>query len=332
MVDSLHIKGFKSFVDYNFQLNNLNIFTGLNSCGKSTVIQALRILDRVNRGEKEPLLPGHGGKVELQNIHVAEPFSIVSEFGDEDSGEKGKIKFLANEPCIQNGIEFPHVIYISAGRYGPQTSIPISSGIEIGPRGENVLHCLDALGDEVLDESLRHEKSEGYTLGYNLKAWLNAITPGVEFDYKIVDKTDSSYTLFDEHRSSNVGFGLSYTLPIIVAALASTIHKNNLVLIENPEAHLHPKGQTELARLICLCAQVGTQFVIETHSDHFFDGVRIFCKKNKGFAEHVNPYWLELDENRCTKVLSPHIDDNGRLDKWPEGMFDQFEVNAEELL
>jgi len=80
------------------------------------------------------------------------------------------------------------------------------------------------------------------------------------------------------------GFGLSYTLPVITALLVGTLIPNSLVIIENPEAHLHPRGQTEIARLIALCAQVGTQIIIETHSDHLFDGIRIAAKNKPGFC------------------------------------------------
>lgn len=130
----------------------------------------------------------------------------------------------------------------------------------------------------------------------------------------------------------NVGFGLSYALPIIVALFLGTIEPNTIVLIENPEAHLHPKGQTELAKLIALSVEAGAQVIVETHSDHLFDGLRVYAKNNKGFAKRISTYWFELDLHKNSLVESVVIDDNGRLDKWPQGMFDQFEINASELL
>ena len=74
------------------------------------------------------------------------------------------------------------------------------------------------------------------------------------------------------YRATNVGFGLSYTLPVIVALLAPA---GALCLIENPESHLHPKGQTKLAELAVRASRAGVQVFVETHSDHFMDGVRI---------------------------------------------------------
>jgi predicted ATPase len=169
-------------------------------------------------------------------------------------------------------------------------------------------------------------------LEYNIKGWLSVISPNVEFKYELNKTSDSSYSTFDEHRATNVGFGLSYTLPVITALLVGTLIPNSLVIIENPEAHLHPRGQTEIAKLISLCAQVGTQIIIETHSDHLFDGIRIAAKETPGFAKQVQIHWFELDKDKNTEVYSPTLYDDGRIDEWPKGFFDQFEINASKLL
>ena len=177
-----------------------------------------------------------------------------------------------------------------------------------------------------------HEKSEGDTVLYNIRGWLTEISPNVKFHYRINKENDTSYSIFNDHRATNVGFGLSYSLSVIASLLIGTLIPNCLVIIENPEAHIHPKGQTEIAKLIALCAQTGTQVIVETHSDHLFDGIRIAAKETKGFAENVQIHWFELNEKQNTIVESPVLDDDGRLDKWPQGLFDEFEKNASKLL
>ena len=132
-------------------------------------------------------------------------------------------------------------------------------------------------------------------------------------------------------RAKNVGLGLSYPLPIIVALFLGAVQKNVLVILENPEAHLHPRGQTEMGKLIAAVAHCGCQIIVETHSDHLFDGIRIYAKNNKGFAKKVITHWFEQDKG-TSNVTPIEMDDNGRVKKWPEGMFDQFEVNASDLL
>lgn len=88
-----------------------------------------------------------------------------------------------------------------------------------------------------------------------------------------------------------------------------------------------------MARLICLCVEAGAQVVVETHSDHLFDGVRIYAKESENhFANKVATFWCQLDDNRNTQVDRCQIQENGRLDHWPEHMFDQFLLDSEKLL
>jgi len=331
MITELTLKGFKSFYDENLKILPLTVLTGLNSSGKSSVIQALRMLR--NRGR---VLEGHGTADELTNYNYEGKYSIAMTF----STSGGREFFYGFGPEINRNLNvygIPTFIYVSADRYGPRTSIPVNNSYELGERGDNVIKCIEEFEGTILNQRLRHENSEGDTFGFNLQAWLGAITPGVEFRSKIEKMTDSSYTMFDGHRAMNVGFGLSYALPVIVSLFLGSLTRdkrlnNPVVLLENPEAHLHPKGQTEMARLICSAVDAGAQVIVETHSDHLFDGIRIYAKQHPGFANKVATHWFELDRQKITHIESPIIDDNGNLDFWPPGMFDQFGLNATELL
>lgn len=326
MINQLIIKGFKSFVNNSINFNQLNVLTGLNSSGKSTVIQALQILNKYSRHFKNPLIEGHGDYKELQNPFSSLPFSINARYCED--------RMICYSPLTENNIyadDFPSLIVISADRYGPLVSIPLLSDCELGPKGENVIKCIEMHENDILDELVIHPCSEGDTFLYNLRAWLGTISPGVQFDYNIIDKADTSFSLFNGYRAKNVGFGLSYTLPIIVALFLGTIKKNILVILENPEAHLHPRGQTEMGKLIASVAHSGCQVIVETHSDHLFDGIRIYAKNNKGFADKVLTHWFEQDKG-ISNVTSIKMDNYGRIKEWPEGMFDQFEINASDLL
>lgn len=329
MIKEITLKGFKSFTDKSISLGPLTLLLGLNSSGKSSLIQGIRILERVARNHTSPLLPGHGSAEELQNPRVKEPFSLEASFetGSMLKSMKWTSGIKPNKEC-----EFPELTYISASRFGPQTSIPITEGYHILENGNNVLKCIDHYQDIQLPELIRHENSEGDTLYFNLRGWLTCISPGVKFNHEIQRKTDSSYATYNGYRAKNVGFGLSYILPVITSLLLGSTRPGSAVIIENPEAHLHPKGQTELARLACLTAMSGCQVIIETHSDHFFDGVRIFAKHHPEFAKEISVNWFEQDRDGNSTVETPHVLPSGRLDSWPPGMFDQFEINAEELL
>jgi predicted ATPase len=238
---------------------------------------------------------------------------------------------------LPEGLDFPKTIYISADRFGAETVIPVvAQRTFLGNRGENILNFIDyyANNNKLLPKIMKHPNSEGDTFLYNLRAWLGVISPNTKFDYEIHKLMDSSFATFNGHRAKNVGFGLSYALPVIVALLWGSFNPNSLIMIENPEAHLHPRGQTEIAKLIAKCAETGVQVVIETHSDHIFDGIRIYAKESQtDFHEQVKAYWFELDKKGNTDVQSIEIDKNGRIvGDMPQGMFDQFIINASKLL
>ena len=331
MITKIALKGFKSYVDYTFELKPLTILTGLNSSGKSSVIQAIRMMGNMSSreiGGSHVWNLGLGLDSELVNPNC-ENFQISAW----KNHRHEEAWFSYNSSKSRNKLcPMPSCIYVAADRMGATSTIPIYEDEALGGRGENVLRRIDHFRDEQLPELLRGD-AEGTTLNYVLRYWLQKISPGVKFDYRIEEKADVSYSLYDNHRSANVGYGLSYSLPVIVALLTATLETESIVLIENPEAHLHPQGQAEMARLICLCVEAGAQVVVETHSDHLFDGVRIYARESENhFASKVATFWCQLDDNRNTQVDRCQIQENGRLDHWPEHMFDQFLLDSEKLL
>ena len=254
MIKEVSLRGFKSFLDETISISQLTVLTGLNSSGKSTVIQALRILGNVAQNRYNPLLEGHGTIDELQNTYAKEPFEIEAIYDKiDDIDVSDSISYTAGDGGIFGG-GFPNLIYVSADRFGPRTSIPIASDYQLDDRGDNVLNCIDHYWNTILDKSLIHPNSQGETFEFNLEAWLGTISPGVRFKSNIIKTSDSSYSEFNGHRAKNVGFGLSYTLPIIVALFISTIEKGSVVLLENPEAHLHPSAQTSIAEYLAKVA------------------------------------------------------------------------------
>ena len=91
--------------------------------------------------------------------------------------------------------------------------------------------------------------------------------------------------LSDPFLPVNVGFGIPYVLPLITELLVSD--EKSLLLIENPESHLHPKGQTMIAKLISLASENGCQFLCESHSDHVINGVRVAAKQEMIHNEKI---------------------------------------------
>lgn len=351
LITEIELSGFKSFKSQKIPLRPLTLLCGLNNSGKSSVIQALRMFCNSHDGHS-PLLSGHGPVDELRSRLVApgDPISFRCQF-DSDASET----FVLSDSDLQRPLAAPLTCYISADRWGPKISLPLDRRLSefpaIGDHGEYVIGFLDALRNLIVPPSLRHEKAQGVTLEYQIIGWLEEIAPGIELRYATDSKRDAAHIEFNSFRPTNVGFGLSYCLPILAAILgmAATApatgwetnwggewerHKAErgmLVMIENPEAHLHPSGQTALGRLIALGAQCGLQFVIETQSDHLMDGIRIAVKDGDLTPECVAFHYLTRNKDGETEIASPILHANGKLSFWPSGFFDQTLKNRTKL-
>ena len=168
---------------------------------------------------------------------------------------------------------------------------------------------------------------------------MSEISPGTKLNITANSAMDVvslqySYGLSNDYRSTNVGFGITYVLPILVAILSA--QSDTLILLENPEAHLHPKGQSKMGRLLAIAASCGIQIIIETHSDHLLNGIRVAVREKLAKADNVQIHYFERhfedERNIITKVVSPRLYQDGGIDLWPDGFFDQSEHDLMELL
>ena len=128
------------------------------------------------------------------------------------------------------------------------------------------------------------------------------------------------------HRPGHTGFGLTQCLPIVVAALSAA--EGDLILLENPEVHLHPAGQAKMGEFLADVARVGVQVIVETHSDHVLNGVRRAVKCGRLGDDQVAIHFFRPRSDGDPQVSSPAMDKAGNIDHWPKGFFDQFDIDA----
>jgi predicted ATPase len=174
----------------------------------------------------------------------------------------------------------------------------------------------------------------------NVSKWLAEMSHGIDILITVHEPLQlASLTyqyVYGEHTTAqytplNIGFGITYVLPVIVAILKST--PNDLLIIENPESHLHPAGQAKIAELCAIAASCGVQIIIETHSDHFLNGVRVATKKQTLKPEESQVYYFEKKKERLETIAHPlNIDKEGRINEWPTGFFDEWDNKLNELL
>ncbi len=169
-------------------------------------------------------------------------------------------------------------------------------------------------------------------------AMLGWIIPGAAFKANENTQTDSAMLEYIRDpnqtkktiRATHTGFGLTYTLPIITAALS--LDQNGLLLIENPEAHLHPFSQSRIGAFLAMMAATGRQIFLETHSDHVINGIRLAIKKDLILHDKVfiNFFQRRINDDR-SKITQIRPSKDGRLEQWPSGFLDQIENDLSEL-
>ena len=133
-----------------------------------------------------------------------------------------------------------------------------------------------------------------------------------------------------EVRTKNIGSGLSYLISIIIMCLS--LEKGETLVIENPEIHLHPKAQSRLTEFFVFISNAGRQLIIETHSDHIFNGTRVAISNGDIEEEKVSINFLSLDGRYCTKNNYIKVGKRGRIIDPPEDLFDQFDIDLDRML
>jgi predicted ATPase len=253
MITSLSLVKFKSFEEETLELCPLTILSGLNSSGKSSVIQALRLL------HEQKALDGFGPLAGYIKDDFGE-FRLECQQIIKNENKNIYFSFDRKNTKAEYGERIDNIVsYISADRYGPRNALPLgidSEAAAVGRYGENIVAFLARLDSDWADLQVpRVFGNEGSGVKEEIREWLRVISPGVQFDYYPDTNTDTGRTSFNDHRPVHVGFGLSYALPVIASVLihaaqiASGVHSQAILLIENPEAHIHPSAQAKLMEL-----------------------------------------------------------------------------------
>lgn len=349
MLTAIQIKNFKCFQSEDFTLAPLTLLSGLNSTGKSSVLQSLLLLRQSYKD---------GGNIRLNGdlIELGQALDVFAVDAKDDymefqlcSAEGERIiwtnHFDVSKEHLTSTNQLPGIQqlalfndnfhYISADRWGPRVSVPLSdfdvNHNNLGKYGEYAIHYLIKHGGQHLKNAgigLLNEAA-GVTLLPQIQAWLNDISPGVKIDpkeFKTVNAGTIGFSFPSEvglsrpFRPTHVGFGLSYTLPVIVALLS--LPKGGLVILENPEAHLHPRGQSLMGKLMAYVAAAGTQVIVETHSDHLLNGIRIAVREGLLTPEQTALHYFAR-KGGAIEVSTPKIDADGKIDQWPDGFFDE---------
>ncbi len=119
---------------------------------------------------------------------------------------------------------------------------------------------------------------------------------------------------------ADVGFGVSQTLPVLVALL--TAEPGQLVYLEQPEIHLHPRAQVALAQVLADAANRGVRVIAETHSSLLLLGVQSLVAEGKISPDKIKLHWFKRRNDGVTEITSTDLDEAGAFGDWPEDFAD----------
>lgn len=372
MITSISLTNFKCFKTLNLPLSALNVFAGTNGGGKSTVIQSLLALRQSWESDslQRKRLQLNGALTELGTageVYCAEPNSEYLELAFESSrpGETINLKWLQSEGrAEENSLELEVAYagddqfelflepfnYLHAERIGPRKTfqIPPDEGhpLRVGRYGENAPFIL-ASGQRqvtVANRALLMEGADGKiypTVQYQWPLWMGRLFPGYAGESEIYSRADqvrlglalqrkqTGQSLFV--RPTNTGFGVSFVLGVVVAGLVAK--PGTVLLVENPEAHLHPKAQSGIGEFLARVAAGGAQVFVETHSEHVLNGMRRMVKQKNLKPGDVRLHYFANTQGKIEPTVTTiPVSSSGDISIWPEGFFDQLDQDLSIIL
>jgi len=372
MISNISINNFKSLKNISVPVSNLNILAGLNASGKSSFLQMLMMLrqsfkkefkshlgliiqgiELINLGKGKDIFYQFAGKDEKIEVELKDTKNNSYFWKFDYDPEKNILPISESkyeESDLYNLSLFnENFQYLNAEHIAPQISyekseFEVIQNKNIGSKGEFAVHYLSEFGlkEKIRNKQLLHPNAFSESLIHQVDAWISEISHGAKLiveEMKGIDvvrlgvkfETNTGYT--NEFNPINVGFGISYVLPIVLAILKAK--KGDILFLENPESHLHPQGQSLIGKLMAYASQTDVQIFAETHSDHIINGVRVAVKNKKTDRENVKIIHFERDNHnneQHTIINEILIDQYGELSNYPKGFLDEWNEQLMRLI
>ena len=290
----------------------VKIYYGEQDCislsfGKKPSQKAIEIIEALYQKEEKI--------IDLSHIKDFRFMYLEQMFFAQIQDPKNKIvpsQILDNNPSslisfIRNLIHVPGV------RGNPQRTYQTSAVDQVFPGTfENYIASIIQNWQSKKDQRLSQLSRNLYRLGLANKIQANSINEA-EVELKVTRSIAGSKEMVS---IADVGFGVSQILPVLVALLVAK--PEQLVFIEQPEIHLHPRAQVALAEILIDAANRDVRVVIETHSELLLLAVQSLVSENKIRPDRVRLHWFTRLENGASQITSAELDQAGAFGDWPE--------------
>lgn len=351
---NLSIEGYKCFKENTtFKFNNITLLTGSNSAGKSSVIQSLLLLKKISQGsisEQSPMIdmdlndPNYALELgtyddiktrsdnDYENFFNSEPADIT--FGlnggtaeiklEDNTNSEKRVKVYSDKISIESfknnlGNGF---VYLNAERMAPHYVYENTDFADFCDcHGRNTGNVIQKHENDDCSITRAFSNSDKNKWSIELDKWVDYIFPGVAVE--IIPSGGDLYQMkMLGSAATNVGFGITYALPILVSGL--TVPNDGILIVENPEAHLHAKAQSNMGYFLARMAAAGIHVIIETHSEHIVNGIRRMIVEGKTDMSHENlTIYFFQNKDGERNIMEISMDENGNLSAFPEDFFDQ---------
>ena len=351
MITGIVLENFKCFQRVEINPKRITCFVGANGTGKSSVLQAFGLLKQLV--ESIPFSERPDALSSRRNFVLQGPLVSVSNSFDLFSTHRidiPKIEFAGINLVTEEPKPFRFGFQVALDTFSPvTTSDPdeISSALiaimnlRMVPALRGLTRPVYKLGNErvhdvSLKESISHQEEQTATnLGYS-RADLQGISPllervtGVRLIAETVPPQSVEIRAIAPSGPVNIvleGFGTNALIMLLLQLV--TAAKGATVMIEEPEIHLHPKAQAELAEVITEVAlALNNQVIMTTHSEHITGRLLTLVAEGKLTPDDVAIYAFEKNEQGVCTAKDLKVSDDGRI----EGSIgDFFEVNLAEM-
>lgn len=352
LIERVQLQYFKCHDILNEEMKNITILAGENGAGKSTIIQSLLLHSEAMKNDIDHVSTFRICGTDLGNSHdIASSKSPDGGFeislvvnGVEERVSYSPVEnneTLLTIKKIDNTDSQYKIYYLNAERKGPRLFNGITNEEDyVGAHGESAVYIMNQI-DLLERTSSEMELPEEMILtpikrfSANCEAWLDYIIPGIKFQTRINAAQGMASIEYNTsgdnfYVPTATGFGITYALPIVVQALIATMKKGNVLIVENPEAHLHPFSQSRMGKFLAYISEMGVQVIIETHSEHIINGCRLqLATDGKSESAKIMFFFREGKEYIHENII---LDKNGELSSWPKRFFDQNQQDLKELL
>lgn len=207
------------------------------------------------------------------------------------------------------------LIHIPGIRGNPERTYPTTAiGSEFPGTFENYVASVVNDWQNTKDNRFRELESTLKDLGMTDKVDTRQVND-VQIELR-VSRLPGSNDVSDMVSIADVGLGVSQVLLVLVALLVA--EPGQLVYLEEPETHLHPRAQAALADILVDAAKRGVRVVLETHSELLLIAIQSLVAEGKLSPDLVKLHWFTRREDGVTEIRSAELDGAGAFGDWPE--------------